>query len=559
MGRCGWKSPISGSCVSRQRESRRRRVFPSGEPVPARLRGRTQPGCGAGPSRAAGQDPAGMLRGRTQPGCCGAGPSRDAAGQDPAGMLRGRTSRGRTSRAAGQDPAGLRGRTSRGRASRAAGQDQPGCGAGPAGLSPPAPQRRPRPRPRATLTSAHPAGARPRPPPIGSPRGAAPAPIGRRRPRAGTCEQSVISACGRRALPQPTFPPVPRAAAPAQPAGRGEAPPAAPPPGATRARERPAGGAAAPRSGRGPGEGQRRHTRRLPPRGSGAERRPRGKQQTGSAPPAGPRGTHPHPLVPRLPPPRRDPPPGALLLLLLLPGTCSRGTRRCPALGTPGRAGTRAVRRRPGGADRFPAAPPPPRLPAAFLARPLCPRGSPAPSPQTTQQPRCPGRRSPLPLPPQAEQPPAPLPRVPRHRRPPPRGPPGSPRRAIPGDPLPPGTPPRGRSLTAAAGGSRGARGARRRRSPRAAVIPLFLFPAQVAAPPAPRAAGGGGRWAGLAARPSQSPAKVCEAAANGRPAPARDRRLPRGVARVSARRCVRVQYSLCYTLSFFPLSAVPN
>lgn len=149
--------------------------------------------------------------------------------------------------------------------------------------------------------------------------------------RGGASEQSVM---GRRRAP--TFPPVPPRGAPA-----------------SGARRRPAvraGGGRSPggrsrHRGRGPGWGQRRHTRRLPPRGKGSEakRRPCGKRIGGRLFPQLRSASLPPRRPPRVAPgsPRlsRSPSP-------LPPGTCSSRGQRPHLVGNAGTRGCTAPDRR---------------------------------------------------------------------------------------------------------------------------------------------------------------------------------------------------------------------
>lgn len=521
VGRCGWTSHASRSRVSRLLESRARPVSPRRR-GPAGARGE---GAGA----------------HTRPGCHRQPPQR-----------RGRVRGPRPSRA----PA---------RWARTA---------LPPSL-PPSPQRTPPAAPART------APARSHWPP--APRRATahwPAPI-EARPGAGTCEQSVIS--GRGCRRAPTFPPVPRAAAPAQrqPAGRGPATaagraaprPAFPGPGgAGKARPGQPRRLASQRAGAGrgsapphpapPAAGEGKRSKAASPRGAGS-------RLCSASPLPGLHTAHPHLtagvacprrarilLAPSLPPP--TPP----------PGTSIRGACRSPALGAPGHARTQAARRRPGNANRFPTAPLPPPLSLPQPSSPACPAGS-LPRGRVggglpllgghPAAPVAPPRLAPsghrvglISRPCRCSRPLLP-PSRPHYPPFAPVRPSESLCRAIPAG-LPPhlGTPRPHRArgvpwpLSPPAGPAVPA--THRWQEPRltgahaaAALRPLPLFssfcsplPIQVAAPRALRAGGG---EAGLRACRRQWPAKVCEAAANGRPAPARDRRLPRGVASVSARR----------------------
>lgn len=357
--------------------------------------------------------------------------------------------------------------------------------------------------------------ARPRPPLIGSPRRRPLAGAGRGAAGAAACEQSVISACSaRRPFPQfPARPPPPSAR---QEGARGAAP-------APSGGESPAGAAASPQGGLGSAPPH-------PPRGKGSdaafprETGPRHRRGCGDcgwifpAPPA------------RLPPPTRRAGRAREHGLHVASPAVPAGSQQLP----PCRGFAR-----PPPTQGLSAAAPPRRSSPAFSPHPAAP----VPPPRLTASSR---RLSPIsrlfrypwsllpPGPPAAPVRPFGVP-LPRHPRglPPHSGTPRSPRTAR-------GCPcrarsPAGRGRHSPVAGAEADRSTRRRRSPPAPLFSSFCspLPIQVAAPPAPR-----GRGRGVAPGCSrQSPAKVCEAAANGRPAPARDRRLPRGVARVSARR----------------------
>lgn len=247
-------------------------------------------------------------------------------------------------------------------------------------------------------------------------------PRGRPRPRpAGREPATAAAAAGRAGL-------------------RRDRPATAPPPRgqARRSGGKPGRGSrASPRSGRGPGEGQRRHARRLPPRGKGREekrseakrrlrrgagpRRGSGSARRGrrlalprsAGPLPGPRTAHHPPGGGPRPPP---------------PATCGRGAcrpRRSPALGAPRRARTRGCTSPARRCQQVPGssalARPPPSSPAG-------PAGSPRslPSPRSAAPLTPSGRRL------------GPISRRPRSLLSP--GPPavasGSPCRAIPGDSL---------------------------------------------------------------------------------------------------------------------------
>ncbi|XP_037982861.1 basic proline-rich protein-like [Motacilla alba alba] len=193
------------------------------------------------------------------------------------------------------------------------------------GRAPPSPQRTP---------PAAPARAAPALP-YWFPRSRAGRPLARTEQgaaRGGAPEQSVI---GRRRAP--TFPPVPPRGAPA-----------------SGARRRPAvraGGGRSPggrsrHRGRGPGWGQRRHTRRLPPRGKGSEAATLREADYGGDGRLFPRRRSAS-LPPRRPPrvapgsPRLSPPPSPLPL-----GTCGRRGQRPHPVGNAGKRGCTAPDRR---------------------------------------------------------------------------------------------------------------------------------------------------------------------------------------------------------------------
>lgn len=363
---------------------------------------------------------------------------------------------------------------------------------------------------RATLTSAYPA-SRPRAHrpalPYWFTRSRAGRPLARTEQGAaqgGAPEQSVM---GRRRAP--TFPPVPPRGAPASGARRR--------PAVRAGGERSPGGRSRHR-GRGPGWGQRRHTRRLPPRGKGSEAATLREAAYGGDGRLFPQRRSAS-LPPRRPPRVAPGSPG----FLLLPHRC-HPVRAAAEDSVRTRSGTQtqeAARRRTGAANRFSAASVPP---AAFLAG--LPHGGlstraallqPTPVAPVPHRDAAPPVAAPARGPSYGRFPLLTCPRDP-HAAPPP-GTPSVPAARTPGMPG---------SLTV------GAKSTRRccRRSPG---FPLFVrrSPLERQRPRA-RARGGGRGPRPLA---GQSPTKVCGATANGRRAAARDRRPRGGVAGVSARR----------------------